>query len=77
MSTSEIAAQAVRDTGIKFGGINYERLSIYLTLSLGESILTKRGLHHIIPDRSDNSKAMSLSAKTNKDLSYNRTILYS
>ena len=33
VATSEMAAQAVRDTKIMFGGIDYNRLSVYLTLS--------------------------------------------
>ena len=69
VATSELAAKAVRDTKIKFGGIDYNRLSVYLTLSLGEEILNKNGLFHIIPKRQDKSKAISLSAKNNKDLS--------
>ena len=68
VTTSEIAAQAIRDTKIKFGGIDYPRLSVYLTLSLGESLLTKKGLGHITARRTGDSKALSLSAKSNKDL---------
>ena len=69
VTTSEIAAEAIRTTNIKFGGIDYNRLSVYLTLSLGEDLLSKCGLHHIVPKRADKSKAYSLSAKNNKDLS--------
>ena len=69
ITTSEIAAEAIRTTNIKFGGIDYSRLSVYLTLSLGEDLLSKCGLHHIVPKRADKSKAYSLSAKNNKDLS--------
>ena len=69
VSTGEMAAQAVRDTEIKFGGIDYERLRVYLTISLGENILSRHGLQNIIPERSNDSTAASLTAKTNKDLS--------
>ena len=68
ITTSQIAAQAVRNTEVKFGGIDYDRLSVYLTLILGEHILNKYGLYHIIPRRKDDSKAVSLAAKNNKDL---------
>ena len=56
VSTSQIAAQAIRDTNIKFGGLDYDRLSVYLTLTLGDSLMGKCGLYHIIPSRTDESK---------------------
>ena len=69
VSTSQIAAQAIRETHISFGGIDYDRLSVYLTLTLGENLMNKSGLYHIIPSRSDDSKATSLAAENYRDLS--------
>ena len=68
ITTSELAAQSVRDTKLQFGGINYDRLSVFLTLTLGAQILNNLGLHHVILERNGDSRAESLSAKSNKDL---------
>ena len=67
ISTSQVASEAVRNTRIKFGGINYERL--YVTLVLGPDLLHKLGMGHIVPTRGDKLDITSLTAKTNKDLS--------
>ena len=58
---AKIAANAVRETKIKFSGINYYFLTVYLLLGLGIEGMYKNGLGECIPRRKLKSKARSLS----------------
>ena len=69
ITTSAMAAQAVRDTRLQFGGIDYNRLAIYLNLVLGRQLLYRLGLPHIVRERTTDSEAISLAAQMNKNLS--------
>ena len=68
--TGEMMYRAVMESNITFEGIDYERLSVYLFLTLGAGVLTKCGLEVCIPTRrGDPSESRSLAGKRNRDLS--------
>ena len=80
--TGQLMYKAVMECDIDFSGFDYERLSVYLLLVLGASVMTKCGLGDCIPSRRDTrTNARSLGAKCNKDMgewrhkSYNFTVM--
>ena len=64
VNVAKVAGDAVRSTKIKFTGINFLMLSVYLLLVMGRSEMEKAGLGSCIPNRrkGDKSQARSLSA---------------
>ena len=69
MTTSSLAAKSVENSKIEFVGVNYQRLSVYLTLVLGRTALIKHGISEAVAERANESEAESLACKTNRDLS--------
>ena len=68
--TGEIMYQAVILSDVKFEGFDFERLAVFLFLTMGETQLIKCGLEDCIPRRRfSDTTARSLSAKSNRDLS--------
>ena len=49
ISTAEIAAEAIMDTGVMFEEIDYDLLAIYLLLNLGKVEKRRMGLNEVIP----------------------------
>ena len=70
MTAGEMMYRAVMESDIKFQGIDYEMLAIYLFLVMGTRLMHRVNLDMCIPyRRADNSKARSLGAKINRDKS--------
>ena len=67
--TGQIMYKAVMESDISFNGIDYERLSVYLFLTLGAGLMNKCGLGDCIPMRCEHSEARSLGAKSNREMS--------
>ena len=69
VQSAQLAKQAVEESGIKFSGIDYKILAIYLYVILGSSILISEGLGRIIPTRKDGkTNSKSLASKTNRSI---------
>jgi len=68
VSVSQITMEAVRSTKVKFSGINYALLAIYLVLVMGPIQMAKVGLHECIPKKKINSNSQSLSNNINIDI---------
>ena len=70
VNVAKVAGDAVRSTKIKFTGINFLMLSVYLLLVMGRSEMEKAGLGSCIPNRrkGDKSQARSLSANLNRNM---------
>ena len=68
VTTSRLAARAVEETDIEIKGVDYHRLSVCLTITLGPGAMMKHGLEKAIARGCENSKAESLASKTNRDL---------
>ena len=70
VNVAKVAGDAVRGTEVKFTGINFLMLSVYLLLVMGRSEMEKAGLGSCIPNRKkgDKSQARSLSANLNRNL---------
>ena len=62
-----MVAQAVKDSETSITGVDYEMLSVYLFLTLGEGGMRKCGLDKCIPKRIHESNSESLSSKINRD----------
>ena len=69
LTTSVLAGKAVKDSSIEYNVIDYVRLSIYLTIVLGPTLLIRHGLTDAVARRKTDSKAKSLACKSNKDMS--------
>ena len=71
-ATAELAAQAVRECGINFKGIDFKLLAIYLYLTIGEREMIKLNMTEVIPTRvnvQESPLTGSLLAKTNRSKS--------
>ena len=68
VGTTELVAQAVIESKIKFKNIDLKFLLIYLYLVLGEDVLIENGLKEYIPTRSKwkDTKARSLASQINR-----------
>ena len=68
VGTAELVAEAVRRSTVCFKSIDYEILSIYLLLTVGEQGMRETGLGRFIPTRKKEIKstAMSLNATINR-----------
>ena len=53
---------------MKFKGINFNILAVYLVLVLGTYEMGRMGLASCVPKRKDSSKSRSLTCKTNKNM---------
>ena len=69
VASAQITAEAVRESKIKFSGINTYFLVVYLFLILGRDGMVKADLKECIPTRKNKSNAMSLTSTLNRDLS--------
>ena len=70
VTTGSVIYEAVKTSNINFEGIDYNRLAVYLLLSMGPGGMLKCGLEECIPVRKENySNANSLTAKYNRDMS--------
>ena len=67
IGVAHITAQAIRDTKVKFKGINYMLLTIYLLLVLGPSGMNAAGLGDYIPRRKLKGESRSLNSTTLRD----------
>ena len=63
----EMIYRATVQCDIKFSGINFDHLSVYLFLVLGAGIMSKCGLGRVIPTRRSKTNARSLLSPTNRD----------
>ena len=68
LCVAKIAANAVRETKVKFSGINYYFLTVYLLLVLGFEGMHRNGLGECIPRRKKKSNARSLASLNNRDM---------
>ena len=68
LCVAKIAANAVRETKVKFSGINYYFLVVYLLLVLGFEGMHRNGLGECIPRRKKKSNARSLASLNNRDM---------
>ena len=68
IGVAKITADAVRRSPVKFEGINYRYLIIYLLLVLGVNRLSESGLSNCMPRRRMKSKSESLASLSNKQL---------
>ena len=67
--TAAAMYEAVLLSDVKFSGFDFERLAVFLYLTMGEAQLIKCGLEVCIPKRRFlNASARSLSAKGNRDM---------
>ena len=71
VGTAELTYKAICESDIKYDGINYNLLAVYLFLILGYKGMIDHNLEDIIPSRTDNKYAnvKSLSAQCNRKLS--------
>jgi len=68
--TGQLMYKAVMEFDVKFHGIDYERLAIYLYLVLGLGVMTKCDLGDCAPVRVDSTtSARSLGARSNREMS--------
>ena len=66
--TGAVMFEAVMESTVKFQGIDYDLLAIYLFLIMGESLMIKEGLAECVPRRRDQSNnTRSLAAKYTRD----------
>ena len=68
VGVAHITAQSVRESTVKFSGINYLFLTIYLFLVLGHGGMIKAGLENYIPRRKQKGDSRSLSSMYNRNL---------
>ena len=67
VNVAKITGEAVRKTKIKFNGVNFHILTIYLMLILGASHMNKLGLGEILPKRK-NKKEENIRSLASKDI---------
>ena len=61
--------EAVKSSKIKFDGVDFNRLAVYLFLTIGVTGMYKCGLEHCIPvRRGGHSNANSLAPKYNREM---------
>ena len=68
IAVAQVSADVVRETEVKFHGIEFNILAVYLLLVLGHSRLIRAGLGGCIPKRKFDSSSSSLTNSKNKDM---------
>ena len=67
--TGALMYEAVKSSKIKFDGVDFNRLAVYLFLTIGVTGMYKCGLEHCIPvRRGGHSNANSLAPKYNREM---------
>ena len=76
---AQLVYEAIMESNVKFEGIDFEWLSVYLYLTMGENLLREYGLENVVPERinlNKKSSAVSLSAQINRDMDGWRTFTH-
>ena len=68
ISVAHVTAQAVEKTNVKFKGVNFYFMIVYLTLILGQSQMDKMGLGGCVARKKKVDKVHSLSALSNRNM---------
>jgi len=68
VETAAIVAEAVEKSSVEYAGMDFDRMCVYLYLTIGPNGMKECNLSECIPKRAGDSSSLSLNAKTNKDL---------